>query len=464
MARRGRRRIGGGVMARAALPRTTRIFSASSLYGAACLAAAIDAGLFRPTDRRILLVSSTAPVPETVPALTGQPAFARLRRHFDDVLSWNEVISPFHPAGWTVRGSDAPLWERHFRRLWRLGGDRVELAGETVDGGPLLALAQIFADAPVDAVADGLAVYGPTRTKLDPVVGTRVRRLLDPGLVPGLRPLLLLEFGVPVEELPASALRAALAEPGSPAGGGGRSGPGGALLLGQYLAPSGLVGEEQEEQVHLRMVRGAVALGHRRLVFAPHPTAPPGWSRRLAEEAEGLGAELAEAPGAVAAESLFQTLRPALVAGSFSSALFTAATLYGLPVATVGGGSLLARLDPYEAPQRIALTLADALLPDLEDPQAVAAWRRPAAEQAAGLRDAVAFCMRPALHPGLRTAAEDYLTRHLEARTWRYFTRRRLARLALPGAVPAQLAFIPRNPAVRRIARRAKSLTQTARG
>lgn len=450
--------------------RTTRIFTASGLYGAAALAAALDADLFRPTHRRILLVGNTAPIPESVPALTAQPAFARLRHHFDEVLSWNEVISPFHPAGWTVRGNDAPLWERHFRLLWRLGGDRVELAGETVDGGPLLALAQIFADAPVDAVADGLAVYGPTRTRLDPAVGTRVRRLLDPGLVPGLRPLLLGEFGVPVEELPASALRAALAEPDAAdaptapdAQGATGPAPGPALLLGQYLAPSGLVGEEQEEGIHLRMVRGAVASGHRRLVFAPHPTAPRGWSPRLAAEAGRLGAELAEAEGPVAAESLFRTLRPALVVGCSSSALFTAATLYGLPVATVGAGDLLAGLDPYEAPQRIALTLADALLPRLEDPQA-GSWRRPSAEEAAGLRDAVAFCMRPRLHPELRTAAEDYLARHLDARTWRYFTRRRLARLALPGAVPAQLAFLPRSPAVRRIARRARSLAQTARG
>jgi hypothetical protein len=450
-------------MAPSAPHRTTRIFSASSLYGAAALAAALDANLFRPTDRRILLVGNTAPIPESVPALTEQPAFARLRHHFDEVRSWNDVISPFHPAGWTVRGNDAPLWERHFRLLWRLGGDRVELAGETVDGGPLLALAQIFADAPVDAVADGLAVYGPTRTRLDPTVGTRVRRLLDPGLVPGLRPLLLREFGVPVEELPASALRAALAEPDAPTAPDALGATGPALLLGQYLAPSGLVGEEQEEEIHLRMVRGAVASGHRRLVFAPHPTAPRGWSPRLAAEAGRLGAELAEAEGPVAAESLFQTLRPALVVGCSSSALFTAATLYGLPVATVGADALLAGLDPYEAPQRIALTLADALLPRLEDPQA-GSWRRPSAEEAAGLRDAVAFCMRPRLHPELRTAAEDYLARRLDARTWRYFTRRRLARLALPGAVPAQLAFLPRSPAVRRIARRARSLAQTARG
>ena len=39
--------------------------------------------------------------------------------------------------------------------------------------------------------------YGPTRNKLDPLVGTRVRRLLHLDLVPGLTPLLLTEFDVP---------------------------------------------------------------------------------------------------------------------------------------------------------------------------------------------------------------------------------------------------------------------------
>ncbi len=53
---------------------TTQIFLASTLYGTATLAAALDADCFRPADRRILLVCNNAATPETTPASTRRPA------------------------------------------------------------------------------------------------------------------------------------------------------------------------------------------------------------------------------------------------------------------------------------------------------------------------------------------------------------------------------------------------------
>lgn len=73
---------------------TTQIFLASTLYGTATLAAALDADCFRPADRRILLVCNNAATPETTPGLDEAPGFERLRERFDDVKSWNETISP----------------------------------------------------------------------------------------------------------------------------------------------------------------------------------------------------------------------------------------------------------------------------------------------------------------------------------------------------------------------------------
>jgi hypothetical protein len=67
--------------------------------------------------------------------------------------------------------------------------------------------------------------------------------------------------------------------------------------------------------------------------------------------------------------------------------------------------------------------------------------------------------MQPKIYPRLREDAERYLSTQLNPHTWRYFKRRRLTALALPGAVPAQLSFIPRNQTVRRIARRARALS-----
>ncbi|MEU2245434.1 polysialyltransferase family glycosyltransferase [Streptomyces sp. NPDC019224] len=451
--------------------RTTRLFVASTLYGVATLAAAVDAGRFEAADRSLLLLCNNASVPETSPSVDEMPGFEALRGRFDGVLSWNETIAPFHPGAWAPRADDVPLWERHLRLEWELGDDRVELVVESIQVSPASSICQIFAAAPIDVYADGLMSYGPTRNKIDPLIGTRVRRLLHPDLVPGLKPLLLTEFGVEPETLSTDHLLKVFAELADmPVTVPPVEGP--ALLLGQYLSALGLIEVAEEEELHLRMIRGSVALGHTRLVFKPHPTAPAHWSHAMAAEASALGAELtvlargsgdAGTSGAsLLAEVLYQRMRPALVVGCFSTALLTASAFYGLPVARTGTELLLDRLAPYQNSNRVPVTLVDALLPDLGDAQAVRGWSPPSAEQVAEdvhpLLTAVGFAMQPQIYPDLRPAAESYLAQHLHDRTRRYFKRRRLTTLALPGAVPAQLGFIPRSPALRKVARRARAL------
>ncbi|MFH8807777.1 polysialyltransferase family glycosyltransferase [Streptomyces hygroscopicus] len=450
----------------------TQIFLSSTLYGAATLAAAIDAGSVGPADRRLLLISNNAATPETTPPVDEMPGFERLRTRFDRVLSWNETISPFHPGGWAPRPDDAPLWERHLRLLWNLGDDHVELVLESIQVNPAMAVAGVFQGAPIDVYADGLMSYGPTRNKLDPLIGTRIRRLLHLDLVPGLRPLLLTEFGVAPEILPTEVFTKVLAEvadaaPRAVASAGERIavGAGPALMLGQYLSALDILTPQEEEELHVRMLRGAVALGHRTVVFKPHPTAPARWSRMLEKKAAELGAELTVMDTPVLAEVLYQRMRPALVIGCFSTALLTANVFYGLPVARIGTDVLLERLTPYQNSNRVPVTVVDALLPDLEDHKAVAAAQpvdERAGQRLGGLVTAVGFCMQAKIYPDLRPAAERYLAAHLDTRTWRYFKKRRLTALALPGAVPSQLAFIPRNETVRRVARRARALKRAA--
>ncbi|MFM9589033.1 alpha-2,8-polysialyltransferase family protein [Streptomyces scabiei] len=443
---------------------TTQIFMASTLYGTATLAAALDTECFRPAARRILLISNNAATPETATGLDEMPGFARLSGRFDEVISWNETISPFHPGGWSPRQDDVPLWERHLRLLWNLGDDDVELAVESIQVHPALGFTQIFTGAPVTVYADGLMSYGPTRNKIDPLVGTRIDRLLHLDLVPDLKPLLLTEFGVEPEIVPTDAFVKVLAElvdtgDGLPA----VEEP--ALLLGQYLSALGILTAEEEENLHVRMLAGAVALGHTKVVFKPHPSAPARWSRGLEKEAQRLGADLTVLDTPVLAEVLYQRMRPALVVGCFSTALLTASALYGLPVARVGTGTLLDRLAPYENSNRVPVTIVDALLPELGDRGAVASQRPgTAVADLDGLVRAVGFAMQPKIYPSLRGEAETYLTRHLDAHVLRYFKRRRLTSLGLPGGIPVQLAFIPRNATVRRVARRARSLKRAALG
>ncbi|WP_327289098.1 polysialyltransferase family glycosyltransferase [Streptomyces sp. NBC_01198] len=451
----------------------TQLLLASTLYGAATLAAAIDAGALPPADRRVLVVSNNSSVPETAERLDQAPGFRALRGRFDRVVSWNDAISPLHPSGWSPGTDDIPLWERYFRMLWELGDDDLDLVVESLQVAPALSFAQIFLGAPITVYADGLMSYGPTRNKLGLLVDTRIDKLLHLDLVPGLEPLLLTEFGVPSQVVPGAEFTKVLSEVAEAAGDAGGDDLDGvpqnaALLLGQYLSALGILSADEEEQLHLSMVRGAVALGHQKIVFKPHPTAPAHWTEPLRDEAERLGAELTVLNTPVLAEVVYQKSRPALVAGCFSTALLTASVLYGIPVARTGTRLLLDRLAPYQNSNRIPVTIVHATLPDLADAAAVRAWSPPSPEKVAAeltpLLHTVGYCMQSQAHPRLRDEAVAWLGTNLTAETWPYFKRRRLTSLGLPGALPARLAFVPRNRTVRRVARRARALKKAALG
>lgn len=239
-------------------------------------------------------------------------------------------------------------------------------------------------------------------------------------------------------------------------------GEGSALLLGQYLSALGILTAEEEEDLHVRMLTGAVGLGHSRVVFKPHPTAPARFTRTLEQEAEKLGVELTVLDTPVLAEVLYRRMRPALVVGCFSTALLTASALYGLPVARVGTETLLDRLTPYENSNRVPVTIVDALLPEPADRDAVTEGRRGLDTEAlAALVRAVGYAMQPKILPELRPAAEEFLRTGLDARTRRYFKKRRLTSLGLPGGVPERLAFLPRNAAARRVVRRARAIRRS---
>ena len=168
----------------------------------------------------------------------------------------------------------------------------------------------------------------------------------------------------------------------------------------------------------MRMVRGAVALGHRTVVFKPHPTAPARWSRVLEKEAERLGAELTVLDSPVLAEVLYQRMRPALVVGCFSTALLTACAFYGLPVARIGTEVAAGATDAVSEQQPGA---GDHRGRAAAGPggreggrRLVAAGRERAGRQLTGLITAVGFAMQAQIYPDLRPAAERYLATELD--------------------------------------------------
>ncbi|QIJ64354.1 polysialyltransferase family glycosyltransferase [Streptomyces sp. JB150] len=443
------------------MPHTTQIFQVSTLYGAATLAAALDAGLFGPRGeaRRILLVSNNAAVPETALRLDEMHGYARIAGRFDSVVSWNEAIRPYHPSSWGPRGNDTVIWQRAFRLAWGIGErDRIDLAVESIQVSPGRALAAIFSEAAVHVYADGLMSYGPTRNRLPLTIGWRIRRLLHLDLIPGLTPLLLSEFGVQPEVVPDAAFRRVLDEISEDAAGDPRLAPvlaqkPTAVLLGQYLAAIDILSADEEEDLHVRMLTGAARAGHRSVVFKPHPTAPASYSAALSKAAAEAGVRLTVLDAPLLAETLYHHARPELVVGCFSTAMVTASAYYGVPVGRVGTALVMNRLKPYANSNRVPLAVVDHLVPDLERDGTPAVLGAAPASLPPLVR-AIGFCMQPETYRSLREPTVAWLHEHLADSPPHYFPELRLAELGLPGSRPQARARV-RVRRARRVVRRA---------
>lgn len=402
-----------------------RLFYASTFFGTMTLAAAIDNGRFGG-DRRTLLVSNNAAIPEITPPLDEAPGFAALRDRFDEIVSWNEIIAPLHPSEWKARAIEVPMLGRFLAERF---GDPAELVLESIAVPPSRTLAGLVKDCPITVYSDGLMGYGPTRDPLPQEIAGRVTRLLHLDLVPGLTPLLLSEYGVPPERIAGDAF---LNVVGNVVGGipddgteAAAADPVDAVILGQYLSDLGILSPEEEARLHEAMLRGLAARGHRRVVFKPHPAADRRHARELRPVAAELEVELIVAAETTPAEVCFAVHRPELVVGCFSTALMTARRFFDLPVATIGGDLVLERLSPYENSNRIPATVAHATLPRLA---ADGSLVEPPIVDVNALVSAVGYCMRSAAHPALRDAAVGYIRAHGTAR---YFKSRRLEALDL---------------------------------
>ncbi len=444
---------------------TTQVVTASTLFGAATVAAAWDAGVLPRRERTVLVVQHNVPAPETTDDFTAGPAFAALADRFDAVVAWNDVVTPYHPKEWKPRPADVPLWERLLRERWGLGDGPLEIVGESVATPPTGALVAIFSSAAVSVYADGLMVYGPTRFDLRHDVGGRVERLLHLDLLPGVRPTLLAEWDVPGVVVPAESFRkivgalteqavaadVARAEREGPTNGHSAVVPRAlaerlpeagsyALLLGQYMAAIGLITDAEEAALHRRMIQMAADRGFTRVLLKPHPSAPRQGTAELVEHARTLGVELEVAPAAVLAESLYGESAPGLVVSCFSTALATARALYGVPTQNVGTRMLLERLEPYPNSNRVPAVAIDAL------GRSGGRWEDAAAMQR--LVRAVSYCQQPQLLARFRDETADLLRELDDASLRLWFRRKRLTALGLPGGLPVPRWRSPRVVAV----------------
>ena len=406
----------------------TQVFALHTAYGLMTAVAAIDAGLVPRGAERVLVPINSAGVPETNRAIHESPQLRTLLGRFDRVEPLNPLLDPLPPTAWAPGETESPAWERLLAHAWRLDPDDLDLFVQTPQVAPTRTLLSVFRNARITVVGDGLMTYAPIRSRMPRSIAGRVQRVLYPDVVPDLVPLLFAEAGAQSVPVPAADFAAVVAEIDAASAEIDRTAHGApaALVLGQYLAALGLVSAEEETAMQQEMVDRAVHRGARRILFKPHPSAPPVMAHRVHERATDHGVAFEPYHGDAPAEVLTRRLSAMAVVAGFSTALPTVRALYGTPTEAVGNAAVLAALRPYENGNRIPATIVDATNRP-GDPYA-----QPGRLQ--HLVDAVGYCMQPRTTAHLRPRAEELLDDLDPDERARYFSPHRLAELRLPGA------------------------------
>ncbi|GAB3174586.1 alpha-2,8-polysialyltransferase family protein [Myceligenerans halotolerans] len=401
-----------------------QLFVAPTFMAAASMAAALDAGLYPDLGRSVLMVTNNAKIPEIAPSLAEQPGFDTIAARFDDVVHLNEIIFPYHPRAWNPPRKKYGSWRESFDEALGLE-EGFGITLQSLPVRPSSTLTKLFPDSPVDVVSDGLMSYGPTRKGIRPSVAERLNRLLYLDLAAGLRPVLLSEHEISTVVLSADAFRAVVQEYGKAALQDGApesmfSGHVDSIMLGQYLAALDLLTERQEEELHLDFLRAAAQLGHEKVAFKPHPSAPPTFTHRLLELAEDLDVSLTVLDTPVPVEVLYERLRPKAAIGCFSTGLSTAVETYGMEGYTVGVDLLLAELPKFEDSNRIPLVITDVRLNRVDLHDGRISVRPPCDTDVQALVEEVARAMQPTRFPDSGPGRREEL---LEAAPWaeKYF-------------------------------------------
>ncbi|AMT94666.1 hypothetical protein A2T55_13625 [Brevibacterium linens] len=428
----------------------TQIIEISTQYQLANISALVRAGrLGEPKERRILVVANNSFAPELTPAADAMPGSAGLLADFDAVVDWNATIWPNHPKAFGISGERAPIMERALRREWDIDDDeQLELIVESLPSHPAGALTQIFATADISVHSDGLMSYGPIRNPLTLPQWQRLKSIYYTDLLPGITPRQLAEHDpnrvvLPTDEL-AGVIDEMAAEVVAELASAHLDAPieGSALVLGQYLAQLDLITAEEELDLHLQMLDVVKAAGLTTVIFKPHPTSARTTTGPLRRRSEELGLDFVLADVPLLAEIVVSATRPELVVSCFSTGLATAKGLYGCETAAVGTTKLLDALAPYQNSNRIPLTIIDALhsrrysLPGTlaeAGPSSHGAARSGAANDLNPLIDAVTYCMQSDSASYLRQNAIDFLAGAVGGPDMKYFKRKRLTKLDLPG-------------------------------
>lgn len=435
-----------------------QIIQISTQYQLANIVALVRAGhLGEGKERRILIIANNSFAPELTPAADGMPGSASLLTHFDLVIDWNATIWPSHPKTFGISGERAPIMQRSLRSEWAIAeNEPIDLLVESLPGHPAGVLTQIFTTATISVHSDGLMSYGPVRNPLSLPQYQRLQAIYYTDLLPGITPRQLAEHSPERVVLPTADLKSVIEDmaaevaPELAAADLAAPIPDAGMVLGQYLAQIDLISAEEELDLHLQMIDEVKDRGLSTVIFKPHPTSARTTIEPLRTRSHELGLEFVLADVPLLAEIVIATTRPQLVVSCYSTGLATARALFGTVTAAIGTSMMLEVLAPYQNSNRVPLTIVDALhtggyvLPgELAEvaagSESLAKGSTTPGDAESGTKDlgllidAVTYCMQSETASYLRENAIDFLERAVGGEDMKYFKRKRLSKLDLPG-------------------------------
>lgn len=344
----------------------TEVYEVSSLLGLCTVLALLDREC-RGAARRVLIISINTRYPEVDNWYRNNSAVRELiHSRFDRVVELHEEIFPVHPTRWEIQPGSAA-----HRRRWLgvIDVPRVDILFlESLHALPSRSLAQLF-EAELHVYSHRLTTYSPTPARLPKHLQRRMAGLVYVDYLQGAVPLLLDEIAPQVTALSAAELRPHVS---TLRGSINRERHGDhvprAIFVGQALSDAGVMIQEAEVALYVDGLRELSRIfGGAEVSFKPHPHAPVALTQKVRRGFRAMvGHELAVTRSDIPIELGIDLERTDVVAGVFSTALFSVPQLFGIRAVTYGTKELISCLRPYERSERIPAAASDFILPSVE--------------------------------------------------------------------------------------------------
>ncbi|MDR1852172.1 MAG: alpha-2,8-polysialyltransferase family protein [Propionibacteriaceae bacterium] len=342
----------------------TRTFGLLNLVSARN--AGLEPGLNTPVRKDILITADHLP--------SGRPArdfrgVKLLGKEWDEVVEIRELIGDKNPFELHVEDEQVEATNKLFRRALGIGLEEdVILAGERAGEAPFGTLAQIFPNADIILLSQGLSGYGPPQNPLPPQILERISGYVYLDIVPGLQSVPLSMLNIRKSKVPMRFLRLALhkatadsvAELARLEAEQGRNS---ALMAGQGLSRYPLLSQAEEIEAMTALAQKCVDKGVARVLYRPHPHETGEYLDALQGAMSDAGIHFSITNTGMPFETLAGAIRPAMVASLFSTALATVNRLYSIPAVSVDLAKLVKHvpkeLDYLRTPMLLVSKMTD---------------------------------------------------------------------------------------------------------